>query len=36
MNSKNIKRHLNAKMRDWLENVDNEDIKKVIQDTQVP
>lgn len=35
MNSKNIKRHLNAKMRDWLENVDNEDIKKVIQDNAI-
>ncbi|MBO5484303.1 MAG: hypothetical protein J5979_03715 [Lachnospiraceae bacterium] len=35
MNSKNIKKHLNAKLRDWLEGIDNENIKQIIQDNVI-
>lgn len=31
MNSKNIKKHLNAKLKDWLESIDDEEVKKVIK-----
>lgn len=31
MNSKNIKKHLNAKLRDWLESIDDEEVKKVVK-----
>lgn len=30
MNSKNIKKHLNNKLRDWISSIDDESIKKVI------
>lgn len=35
MNSKNIKRHLNAKMKDWLRNIDDEEVKKTIQENAI-
>lgn len=28
MNGKNIKKHLNNKLRDWILNIDDENIKK--------
>ena len=31
MNGKHIKQHLNKKLADWLESIDNEDVKKAIQ-----
>lgn len=31
MNSKNIKKHLNAKLKDWLESIDDEEVKKVVK-----
>lgn len=30
MNSKNIKKHLNAKLKDWLSTIDDESIKCTI------
>ena len=35
MNSKNIKKHLNAKLRDWLSHIDNEDVKKAISENTI-
>lgn len=35
MNSKNIKRHLNAKLRDWLKSIDNEEIKTIISENTI-
>lgn len=35
MNSKNIKRHLGAKMRDWLSSIDNDDLKEVIKNNTI-
>ena len=35
MNSKNIKKHLNAKLRDWLESIDDEEVKKVIKSNTI-
>lgn len=35
MNSKNIKKSLNAKLKKWLESVDDEEIKKVIKDNTI-
>ena len=35
MNSKNIKKHLNAKLRDWLESIDDEEVKKAIKDNVI-
>ena len=35
MNSKNIKRHLNAKLRDWISHIDNEEVKKVVQENTI-
>ena len=31
MNGKNIKKHLNNKLRDWILNIDDENIKKMIK-----
>ena len=35
MNSKNLKKALNAKLNDWLKSVDNEDIKKEIKNNVI-
>ena len=35
MNSKNIKRHIGAKMRDWLATIDDENVKQIIQDNAI-
>lgn len=35
MNSKNIKRHLNAKLKDWLESITDEDVKKIIKNNAI-
>lgn len=35
MNSKNIKKHLNGKLRNWLESINDEDIKKVIRENVI-
>ena len=35
MNGKNIKKHLKAKMRDWLSHIDDENIKKVIEENVI-
>lgn len=35
MNSKKIKRHLNAKLRDWIENIEDEKIKKIVQENTI-
>lgn len=35
MNSKNIKRHLNGKLRDWLKSIDDEKIKTIISENTI-
>lgn len=35
MNSKNIKRHLKAKVRDWMAHIDNEAVKKIIEENTI-
>lgn len=35
MNGKHIKKHLNKKLIDWLESIDNEDVKKAISDNVI-
>lgn len=35
MNSKNIKKHLNAKMRDWLNSITDEEVKKAIKENTI-
>lgn len=35
MNSKNIKRHLKAKLRDWTEHIDNEQVKKIVVENTI-
>lgn len=35
MNSKNIKRHLKAKIRDWIENIEDEKIKKIVEENTI-
>lgn len=35
MNGKNIKKHLNNKLRDWILNIDDESIKKIIRDNVI-
>lgn len=35
MNSKNIKKHLNAKLNDWLANVEDENIKKILKENVI-
>lgn len=35
MNSKNIKKHLKAKLRDWLSNIDDEIVKKAIEENSI-
>lgn len=35
MNSKNIKKHLNAKMRDWLNSITDENVKKAIRENTI-
>ena len=35
MNSKNIKKSLNAKLKKWLESIDDNEIKKVIKENTI-
>jgi hypothetical protein len=35
MNSKNIKKSLNAKLNKWLENIEDEEIKKIVKDNTI-
>ena len=35
MNGKNIKKHLNNKLRDWISNVDDENIKKILKENVI-
>ena len=35
MNSKNIKKHLNAKMKDWVESIDDANIKSIIKNNTI-
>jgi len=35
MNSKNIKKSLNAKLKRWLENIDDEEIKKIVKENTI-
>lgn len=35
MNSKNIKKHLNNKLKDWIKSIDSEEVKKVIQENTI-
>lgn len=35
MNSKNIKRHLKSKLRDWTGSIDNEEVRKVINENTI-
>lgn len=35
MNGKNIKKHLKSKMRDWLSSIDDEHIKKVVEENVI-
>lgn len=35
MNSKNIKKHLNAKIKDWLESIEDDKVKKAIRDNAI-
>lgn len=35
MNSKNIKRHLKAKLRDWIDHIDSEEVKKSVQENAI-
>ena len=35
MNGKNIRKHLNNKLRDWILNIDDESIKKIIRDNVI-
>lgn len=35
MNSKNIKKHLNAKLKDWLDSIDDSDIKSIIRNNVI-
>lgn len=35
MNSKNIKKHMNAKMRDWLNSITDEEVRKAIKENTI-
>lgn len=35
MNSKNIKKHLSAKLKDWLKSVDDEEVRKIISENVI-
>ena len=35
MNGKNIRKHLNNKLRDWILNIDDESIKKIIRENVI-
>ena len=35
MNSKNIKKHLNNKLRDWISNIDDENIKNILKENVI-
>ena len=35
MNSKNIKRHLKSKLKDWTKHIDNEEIKKIVEENTI-
>lgn len=35
MNSKNIKRHLKAKLKDWTKHIGNEEVKKIVEENTI-
>lgn len=35
MNSRNIKKHLNAKLKDWIKHIDSEEVKKAITENTI-
>ena len=35
MNSKNIKKHLNAKLKDWTKHIDNEEVKEIVEENTI-
>lgn len=35
MNSKNIKKHLNAKLKDWLDSITDEEVKRIIKNNVI-
>lgn len=35
MNSKNIKRHLGNKLRDWMESIEDENVKAVVKENTI-
>lgn len=35
MNSKSIKKHLNNKLRDWISNIDDENIRNILKDNVI-
>ena len=35
MNSKNIKRHLGSKLREWMESIDDERVKTVVKENTI-
>ena len=35
MNSKNIKRHLGNKLRDWIENIEDEIVKSIVKENTI-
>lgn len=35
MNSKNIKKHLNAKLKDWVSSIDDEAVRRVIEENTI-
>lgn len=35
MNSKNIKKHLKARVRAWTDSIDNEEVKKAISENVI-
>lgn len=35
MNGKNIKRHLNAKLKDWIAHIENDKVKKIVEENTI-
>ena len=35
MNSKNIKRHLKAKLKDWIAHIENDKVKKIVEENTI-
>lgn len=35
MNSKNIKRHLNAKLKDWTKHIENKEVRKIVEENTI-